>query len=327
MADVNSKLPFLEIIEWVEHTPNLLMWKIADQDKEIKNGAKLIVRESQSVLFLNEGILADIFTAGTHTLSTQNIPILSKLKGWKYGFESPFKADVYYFSTKQFVNLKWGTPAPVLMRDSQFGQVRVRAFGTYNIRIVDIGKFFKEYAGTYPSLNVFELENQLRDYIAPKFGEALSNAGLSVVDVAGNMTDLSNKIRPMIEPFFADFGLEVTQFMVSSVTLPEEVTEFYDKATSMNMIGDMERFQQFNTANAIGNDRSTLNSGVKDGVAMGMMMGAMQQQLQQNQSDTPQSPTADEPTAKLQKLKTLFDNGLIDETEYKEKKAEILANL
>ncbi|MFK8268234.1 SPFH domain-containing protein [Capnocytophaga cynodegmi] len=321
MSNPDSKLPYLEIIEWVEHTPNLLMWKVPDQDKEIKNGAKLIVRESQSVLFLNEGSIADIFSAGTHSLSTQNIPILSKLRGWKYGFESPFKADVYYFSTKQFVNLKWGTPAPVLMRDPQFGQVRVRAFGSYNVKITDVSKFFKEYAGTYPTLTIFELETQLRDFIAPKFGETLSNANLSVVDVAGNMTELSNKIRPMIEPYFSDFGIEVTQFTISSVTLPQEVTEFYDKATSMNIIGDMNRFQQFNTANAIGNDRSNLNSSVKEGVAMGMIMGTMQQQIQQNQPTT-----IDDLTTKLQKLKTLFENGLINEEEYKTKKAEILAN-
>lgn len=326
MADTNSKLPFLEIIEWVETNPNLLMWKVPDQDKEIKNGAKLIVRESQTVLFLNEGVLADVFTAGTHTLSTNNIPILSKLKGWKYGFESPFKADVYYFSTKQFVNLKWGTPAPVLMRDPQFGQVRVRAFGSYNVRITDVGKFFKEYAGTYPHLTIFELETQLRDFIAPKFGEVLANANLSVIDVAGNMTELSNKIRPLIEPYFTDLGVEVTQFTVSSVTLPEEVTEFYDKVTNMNMIGDMERFQKFNTAIAIGNDKSTAASGIQDGVAMGMMMGAMQQQMQQNQSIQSQQSVSDDTTTKLQKLKTLFDNGLIDETEYKAKKAEILSN-
>lgn len=326
MADTNSKLPFLEIIEWVETNPNLLMWKVPDQDKEIKNGAKLIVRESQTVLFLNEGVLADVFTAGTHTLSTNNIPILSKLKGWKYGFESPFKADVYYFSTKQFVNLKWGTPAPVLMRDPQFGQVRVRAFGSYNVRITDVGKFFKEYAGTYPHLTIFELETQLRDFIAPKFGEVLANANLSVIDVAGNMTELSNKIRPLIEPYFTDLGVEVTQFTVSSVTLPEEVTEFYDKVTNMNMIGDMERFQKFNTAIAIGNDKSTAASGIQDGVAMGMMMGAMQQQMQQNQSMQSQQSVSDDTATKLQKLKTLFDNGLIDETEYKAKKAEILSN-
>lgn len=324
MADTNSKLPFLEIIEWVEPDPNLLMWKVPDQDKEIKNGAKLIVRESQTALFLNEGVAADVFPAGTHELSTKNIPILSKLKGWKYGFESPFKADVYYFSTKQFVNLKWGTPAPVLMRDPQFGQVRVRAFGSYNVRITDVAKFFKEYAGTYPMLTVFELENQLRDFIAPKFGEVLSNTGLSVLDLAGNMTALSEKIRPLIEPYFADFGVEVTQFMVSSATLPEEVTEFYDKVTNMNMIGDMERFQKFNTAIAIGNDRSNISSGIQEGMAMGAMISAMQQQTQQNQ---PQNSVQDDATTKLQKLKTLFESGLIDETEYKEKKAEILSSL
>ena len=173
-------------------------------------------------------------------------------------------------------------------------------------------------------LTVFELENQLRDFIAPKFGEVLSNAGLSVLDLAGNMTALSEKIRPLIEPYFADFGVEVTQFMVSSATLPEEVTEFYDKVTNMNMIGDMERFQKFNTAIAIGNDRSNISSGIQEGMAMGAMISAMQQQTQQNQ---PQNSVQDDATAKLQKLKTLFENGLIDETEYKEKKTEILSSL
>ena len=172
MASPDAKLPFVEIIEWIEENPNVLMRKVCDKDKAIKNGAKLIVRESQEALFLNEGIAADAFGPGTHTLKTQNVPVLSQLKGWKYGFESPFKADVYYFAMQQFINLKWGTPAPILMRDPQFGQVRVRAFGTYNVRIKDTKKFFNQYAGTFPHLTIFELEHQLRDFIAPKFGLA-----------------------------------------------------------------------------------------------------------------------------------------------------------
>ena len=158
---------FIEIIEATTPDPNLLMWKYADADKEIKNGAQLTVRESQAVLFLNEGQLADVFYAGLHELSTENIPILSKLKGWKYGFQSPFKADVYFINTRNFVNNKWGTPAPVLMNDPQFGQIRVRAFGSFDFRIKDIPTFFRSYAGSYTQFTVFELQYELRDFIAP----------------------------------------------------------------------------------------------------------------------------------------------------------------
>ena len=328
MASPDSKLPFLEIIEWVEENPNLLMRKICDSDKEIKNGAKLVVRESQKAMFLNEGTIADVFEAGTHTLKTQNIPVLSKLKGWKYGFESPFKADVYYFSVTQFVNLKWGTPAPILMRDSQFGQVRIKAFGSYNVRIKDIAKFFKEYAGTFPILTIFELENQLRDFIAPKFGEVIAQSGISVLDLAGNMTELSAKIRPLITPYFENLGVEVTEFAVSSVTLPTEVTKHFDDVTSMNMVGDMNRYTQFQTAKAIGEEGNPLQNNVQQGTAMGMMLGAMQQQIQNpNPSQNQTNTSTDDLASRLQKLKTLFDNGLIDEEEFKEKKAEIIAEL
>lgn len=315
------KLPFIEIITWLEHNPDLLMWKFPDQDAEIKNGAKLVVRESEQALFLSEGKFADVFSAGTHTLATENIPLLSRLKGWRYGFESPFKADVYFFSTQQFVNLKWGTPAPVLMRDPHFGQVRVRAFGTYNVRIKNIEQFFREYAGTFPVLSVHSLQTQLRDYIAPKFGEVLSLANLPVVDVAGNLSKVNEQIRPLITPYFDAFGIEVTEFAVSSVTLPEDVLAHYDKVTSMNMISDMDKYAQFNTANAIGDKGTAMNDAVQQGAAMAAMMKMAGQQ------QAPATPPADDITAKLQKLKTLFENQLIDEAEYKAKKNELLEKL
>ncbi|MGV4529639.1 SPFH domain-containing protein [Ornithobacterium rhinotracheale] len=328
MSDINKKLPFLEIIEWVAENPNLLMVKVCDNDKEIKNGAKLVVRESQKVMFLNEGTIADIFEPGTYSLKTENIPILSKLKGWKYGFESPFKADVYYFATTQFVNLKWGTPAPVIVRDSQFGQVRVKAFGSYNVRIKDVAKFFKEYAGTFPRLTIFELEYQLRDFIAPKFAEVLSNSGISILDLAGNLSDLSQKITPLIAPYFEDLGVEITQFTISSATLPSEVTKHYDEVTSMNMIGDMDKFAKFQAAKALGRDGSPMQTGMQQGAAMGAMMGAMQQAQSNGQNTNNQtSSSADDLASRLQKLKTLFDSGLIDEEEFKAKKAEIIASL
>ncbi len=317
-------LPFIEIIEATTPDPNLLMWKFPDSDHEIKNGAKLTVRESQHAMLLNQGQLADVFGPGMHSLSTDNVPILSRLKGWKYGFESPYKVDVYFFNTLQFINNKWGTPAPILLRDPQFGQVRVRAFGSFDIRIADVGVFFKQYAGTYDQLTIFELQNQLRDFIAPKFGEVLAQQNIAVTDVAGNITELSKKIEPHLKPYFLQLGIELTQFIVTSVTLPEEVTAHYDKMTNMNMVTDMEKFTKFNTANAIGEKGTAINDATQNAMAMGIMMNQMQQI---NKQEATPVKVDDDITSKLQKLKTLFDNGLIDEQEYKTKKTNLLDQL
>ncbi len=308
-------LPFIEIIEATTPDPNLLLWKYADEDKEIKNGAKLTVRESQVVVFLNEGQLADVFQPGLHSLSTENIPVLSRLKGWKYGFKSPFKANVYFVNTRQFVNNKWGTPAPIMMRDPEFGQVRVRAFGTFDIRVKDVELFFRQYAGSYKTFTIFELQHELRDFIAPKFGEVLAQQNLSVKDVAGSISDLGKKIEPSLKPYFAQLGLELVTFTITSVTLPDEVTAHYDKVTNMNMVTDMDKFTQFNTAQAIGEKGTALNEATTHAMAMSIMMSQVQQQAQQPPGDI---------TVKLQKLKSLFDSGLIDEAEYKNKKEELL---
>jgi membrane protease subunit (stomatin/prohibitin family) len=319
-------LPFIEIIEWTEKDPNLLMWKFPHRDADIKNGAKLIVRESEKALLLSEGKLADVFEAGTHTLSTENIPLLSRLKGWKYGFQAPFKVDVYYLSAKQFVNLKWGTPAPIMLSDAQFGQVRVRAFGSYNVRIADTAKFFREYAGTLPWLSVMDLQNKLRDFIAPKFGEALASANIQVLDIAGNLSVLNNKIRPLIQPYFEAFGIEVTEFVVSSVNLPDEVAKHFDTMTNMNMVKDMDAYLKFNQANAVGQTGTALNDAAQQGAAMAYMMNAMNTQQAQHTQRTEQKP-ADDLESRLKQLKTLHDNGLIDAEEYKAKKADILSKL
>lgn len=312
-------LPFIEVIESLTPDPNVLMWKFADADKEIKNGAMLTVRESQHALLLNEGQLADVFPAGRHVLSTENIPVLTRLRGWKYGFESPFKADIYFFNTHQFVNLKWGTPAPVLMTDAVFGQVRIRAFGTYNIRITDVGRFFKEYAGTWPRLGITELELQLRDFIAPKFGEVLSLAKIPVVEAAANVPALNEKIQPLIQPYFTDFGLEVTRFTITSITLPEEVLKQYDKVTGMNMVTDMNKFSQYSIANAMDHERSDVGDGARQAVVLGMISNMVNQGQAQNKP-----APADDITERLKKLKTLFDAQLITEAEYTAKKEELL---
>jgi len=308
-------LPFIEIIESVTPDPNLLMWKYEDAGRELKNGARLTVRESQAAMLLNEGQLADVFAPGLHALKTENLPLLSALKGWKYGFESPFKADIYFFNTRQFVNNKWGTPAPILLRDPQFSQVRVRAFGSFDIRIKDIATFFRQYAGNYPLFSIFELQHELRDFIAPRFGEILAQENMAVIDLAGNLGELGKKITPLLQPYFAQFGIELSSFSITSVTLPDEVSAFYDKITNMNMVTDMDKFTRFNTANAIGQPNTAPNEGLKAGLAAGMAMQA----LQQNEST--------DITSRLQQLKTLFDQGLIDEEEYKAKKASLIEKL
>ena len=311
---------FIDIIEAATPDPNLLMWKFEDTDKEIKNGAKLTVRESQIAVFLNEGQLADVFQPGLHTLSTENIPVLSRLKGWKYGFQSPFKADIYFVNTRQFVNNKWGTPAPIMMRDPEFGQVRVRAFGTFDIQIKDFETFFRQYAGSYRTFTIFELQYELRDFIAPKFGEVLAQENIAVKDIAGNVTELGEKITPFLKPYFAQFGIDLITFTITSVTLPDEVSAHYDKITNMNMVTDMDKFTRFSTAQAIGQQGTVANEGTTSGMIAGMMMNQMQQQMN--------PPAAqDDITAKLQKLKTLFESGLIDETEYKAKKTELIDKL
>lgn len=315
----------LEIIEAIAPDPNLLMWKFSDSDKEIKNGAKLTVRESQTVMFINEGQLADIFTPGLYTIDTENIPVLSRLRGWKYGFKSPFKADIYFFNTHQFLNLKWGTPAPIIMRDSHFGQVRIRAFGAYNVRIKDVATFFRQYAGTYPILTIFELERQLRDFVAPKFGEILSRSGFSVMDIAGNITELSNKIQPLLQPLFDELGLELTKFQITSATLPDEVTEYFDKMTNMNMVTNMDKYHQFNIANAIGQEGMAMNQATNTVAMMGAIVGEVVRN--NNQQALNAVATEDNITDKLKKIKSLFESGLIDEGEYKAKKTEILKDL
>lgn len=315
-------IPFLEVIESITPDPNILMWKFDDAGQEIKNGASLTVRESQCVMLLSEGKLADIFGPGQHKLSTENIPILTNIKSWKYGFNSPFKVDIYYFNTHQFVNLKWGTPAPIIMPDSQFGQVRIRAFGVYNIRISDIAKFFRQYAGTFPRLTIFELERQMRDFIAPKFGEVLAQHGYSVMDVAGNISELSAKLLPQLQPFFEDLGVELINFQISNVTLPEEVCKHFDNITNMNMTNDIDKFQKFNMAKAVEQQGTAVNDGAQTAAMMGLIMNQISQQPQQ-----PSQSSDDDVTSKLKKLKNLFDAGLIEEEEYKTKKAELLDRL
>jgi membrane protease subunit (stomatin/prohibitin family) len=261
----------IDIIEWNDDTRDTMVWRFPRRENEIKNGAKLIVRESQSAAFVNEGQLADVFTPGTHTLATQNLPILANLKGWKYGFASPFKAEVYFVSTRVFTDRKFGTKNPIMLRDSEFGMVRLSAFGSFAIRITDAGTFVKQIAGTGGRFTLDELDEQLRDMVSSRFADALGASKIPALDLAGNYDQLSQYIMARIQTDFQPFGLSLVNLFVENISLPPEVEAAMDKRTSMGVIGNLSAYTQYQTANAI--PEAAANSGGLAGSAAGMVMG------------------------------------------------------
>jgi membrane protease subunit (stomatin/prohibitin family) len=322
---------FIEVIEYVETDKDVVLWKYPDKDKNIKYGAQLTVRESQTALFVDEGKFADVFEPGMHKLITDNMPIMTTLKSWKHGFDSPFKSDIYYISTRTFPALKWGTPNPIILRDPQFKQVRVKAFGTYFIKVKDPKTFFTEYAGTGHIVRISDIEAHLRDIVSPKFAEAIAEAGVSVLDMVANYSELGNKIAPILQKDLDPFGLELTKFQITSTSLPKEVEEFYDKMTNMNMVDDMAKFQQFQVVNAI--EKSAENpKGGNAGMDMGMGLGMAQMfmnQMNQNQNQNQQQPKMgrDEVMKTLKDLGELKAAGILTDEEFDTKKKELLARL
>jgi membrane protease subunit (stomatin/prohibitin family) len=241
----------IEIIDWVDNSTDTIIWKFPDVENNIKIGAQLTVRESQVAILMDQGRIADVFRPGLHPLTTANMPVLTTLRGWKYGFDSPFKVDVYFVSTKQFTNLKWGTPNPVMLRDAEFKQVRVRAFGTFALRVSEAAKFLTEFAGTNSVVRVADVEGHLRSAIVNKFSDSLAEANVSVLDLARNYQELGERLRPLLQEDFDAYGLELTRFYLENASLPAEVEAFLDKTTQMNMAGDMARFQQFQAGLAV----------------------------------------------------------------------------
>jgi len=243
---------FIDIIEWTDDSRDTLSFRFPDQDKEIKNGAQLIVRESQAVQFVYLGQYGDLFGPGKHTLTTDNIPILTRLKGWKYGFESPFKADVYYLTTRLFTGNKWGTSNPVMMRDQDFGIVRVRAFGTYDFRIVEAPKFLKEVAGTDNHFRLDEFADVMRSRLVSVFSEALATSKVPVLDVATRYSELGEALLPLINPLLKEkYGLEMASFVVENVSVPPEVEAAIDKRSSMAAVGNLNDYVKYQMAQGL----------------------------------------------------------------------------
>ncbi|QIF03224.1 SPFH and helix-turn-helix domain-containing protein [Roseimicrobium sp. ORNL1] len=240
---------FLEIIQWTDDSRDTLSWRFPDEDKEIKRGAQLIVRESQVAQFVYLGQFGDTFGPGKHTLSTDNIPILSTLKGWKYGFESPFKADVYYVTTRLFTGNKWGTSNPIMMRDADFGIVRVRAFGTFDFRIVDPKLFLKEVAGSDHHFRLDEFADTMRSRLVSVFSDALASAKVPVLDLATRYSEMGEALLPVINPAIqSKYGIEFTSFILENASVPPEVEAAIDKRSSMSAIGNLNDYVKFQMA-------------------------------------------------------------------------------
>ena len=266
----------IDIIEWTEPSNNdILCYRFPRYQNEIKNGARLTVREGQAAVFVSEGQIADVFTPGMYTLQTQNLPILSTIKGWKYGFNSPFKAEVYFVSTRQWTDKKWGTQNPVMMRDPEFGPVRVRAFGTYAFRVSDPATFLRQLVATDPSFETYEIANQLRNVIVSRIVDAMASAKLPVLDLAGNYEKLSQVAKEKIAPEMQAMGLTVTQFLVENISLPPDVEKMLDKRSSMAVLGNLDTYTKFQTAEAIGDAAKNPGgiAGVGAGLGAGMAIG------------------------------------------------------
>jgi len=283
---------FIDIIEWLDDTRDTIVYRFPRYENEIKMGAKLVVRESQTAVFVNEGKVGDVFAPGTYTLTTQNLPILSTLKGWKYGFNSPFKAEVYFINTRQFTDLKWGTQNPIIVRDPEFGPVRLRAFGSYTLRVVAPAAFLKELVGTDPVFKTDEVTGFLRQNILGKLPTLLGTANISVLDMAAHQEEAGKRLAASLTKELAAQGVELPRFVIENVSLPPEVEQALDKRSQMGVLGDLGRFTQFQSANAI--EQAAKNPGAAgEGLGMGMGMALGQRMAQGMQGGT--APAAGTP--------------------------------
>ena len=334
------KKQFIDVIQWTEDGDGTLAWRFPMAGMEIQNGGQLVVRESQMAVFVNEGKVADVFGPGTHKLTTQTLPVLTYLKNWDKLFESPFKSDVYFFSTRQQIDQKWGTPQPITVRDKDFGAVRIRAFGNYAFRIVDPKLFHTEISGTREIYSVSDVDGQLRGLVMQNISTAIAASGIPFLDLAANQIEFAKALSVQLEPEMAKLGLKIEGMTVQSVSLPEELQKILDQKIGMGMVGnDMGKFMQYQTAQAIPKFAEGGGGGGVAGDAMGLGAGvALGQVLAQNlQAGLHSQPVAavaaavglkpDDIIATLEKLGDLKAKGILTAEEFDAKKAELLKKL
>lgn len=285
----------IDVIEWKDNSKDTMVYKYDMNGKEIMMGAQLTVRESQVAIFVNEGMLADIFEPGRYELQTQNMPVLTALKSWKYGFNSPFKADVYFINTKQFLDMKWGTSNPVMMRDAEFGMIRLRAFGIYSFRVSDPETFLKEVFGTSALFTVDGVEGQIKRTLVSGLSDAIAESKIPALDLAANYDEIANYAMQAINPKLAALGITLCSFVVENISLPEEVEKTMDKRTSMGVLGNLDQYAKYQAAEAMREAANKDGSGMA-GMGVGMGAGAaMGQMFAQSMAAT--TPAAQAPAA------------------------------
>lgn len=321
---------FIDVIEWPSPGDDTLMWRFPAEDQEIQTGATLVVRESQQALFVDEGKTADLFGAGTHLLTTQTLPLLTNLKNWDKFFASPFKSDVYFFNLRQQLGRRWGTAQPVTVRDSEFGVVQLRAFGMYDYRISDPAKLFSEVTGVVAQYSREALDEPLRNVVMTRLASVFGSSGIAFLDMAANQVLLSQKMAELLAPDFARLGLTLERFSVESVTLPEAIQKALDERISMGVVGDLNRYTQYQTASAI--PLAAQNEGGLAGIGAGVGVGAaigqaMATNMNAAPAAAPQTTGNNDPQARLAQLKALLDQGLITAEDYEKAKAEVLKQL
>jgi membrane protease subunit (stomatin/prohibitin family) len=294
--EIKNKLSheFIDIVEWLDNTNDTIVHRFERYQNEIKNGAKLIVREGQTAVFINEGQLADVFTSGTYTLNTKNLPILATLKGWKYGFNSPFKAEVYYVNTRLFTDEKWGTKNPFILSDERFGLVEIRAFGTYSFKISDPGKFVVDVVGTDGNFTNYEVNEHLKSLIVTRFTDTVGEANLPIELYAANTSELSETCQEVMQPEFGRVGIELEKFYIENVSMPEELKKEIFEYSRLDKL-DMTKLSQFKAAKAM--EAAAKNEGGTAGAGMGMGMGFVLAQQMGNMmgQSAPQQPFATQP--------------------------------
>ena len=338
------KKQFIDVIQWTEESDGTLAWRFPMAGMEIQNGGQLVVRESQMAVFVNEGKVADVFGPGTHRLTTQTLPVLTYLRNWDKLFESPFKSDVYFFSTRQQIDQKWGTPQPITIRDADFGAVRLRAFGNYNYRIADPKLFHTEISGTRESYTTADVDGQLRGLALQNISNAIASSGIAFLDLAANQLTFAQALTRQLAPEFEKLGLKLEGMTVQNVSLPEELQKIMDQKIGMGMVGnDMGKFMQYQTAQAIPKfaEGGGGGSGIA-GDAMGLGAGvALGQVLAQNlAAGLNAAPAAaagvaapavgmkpEEVMATLEKLGDLQAKGILTQEEFDAKKGELLKKL
>jgi membrane protease subunit (stomatin/prohibitin family) len=314
---------FIDVIDWTDE-PGTLATRYPAQDREIQNGAKLTVREGQAAAFFDEGQLADIFKPGLYTLDTSTLPVLTALANWDKGFASPFKSDVYFFSLREQVDRKWGTTQPITIRDKDLGPIRVRAHGRYSFAVADVARFWETLVGTLDRFRLDDVEPQLRAAIVTAFASHLGTGEVAFLDMAQNQSRMSDALRAAVAPEFARFGLALTGFLVESLSLPEEVQAYLDKAASMKAVGDVDRYARFQAADSIAAAAANpggvagVGASAAAGMAIGQAMGL---------GGVGGGAAGEDPFALIEKLHRLLQAGAISQAEFDTKKADLLGKI